>query len=502
MRVKNICICMIAFAGLHGIVSEGLCAKNAKGTRERILLNGTWRSTLGDCRLPGIPDKNAERKKSVIYHRTLNVPGTFAGRRLFLVLERAGESTLWVDGDSIGTFRHPSLPHVYALPSVAGSKVEVALRTSEGIYGDIYIEARDSAYISGLDIAPDAESRSAAVKLSIDAPYSCRAYVRFGISSEDASDKENTDDLQYEVFLSKGNNTFDYRVNLNDNVSLWSEFHPDLYKLRVSLSAGHSRDNAECVFGVRDISADNGTLSVNGNRVFLRGKTYSAAACEDRKQMKEWWWRMLFSKAAGSGVNFWKLGTYSPPEAAFAAADREGIYISSGDASIGYRHPSYIPSGTDIALLHIEDDGKSLRKGIEDSMSEEYGGFLLPDADISDIKTAALMPIASYGKTLLGRNDTLDVKVGVANYTEEDWDGQVEWSAVADELMPETKETLPAFSGRIDCHAHKGEIERAGRVFLPLSMLGLKDGERCRLTLTVSMGGFRSVYVFRIGDLN
>ncbi len=511
MKMNNICIGALSLLLMAGTASTGLCAKdNGKGGRERIQLNGTWHSTLGDCRLPGIPDKASgaaglgSGRQWILYHRTVSVPSSFAGRRLRLVLERAGESTLWVDGDSIGRFRHPSLPHVYDLPALSGDKVEVALKTSGAIYGDMYIEACDSTYISGLEVMPDMSSGMADVHISVDAAYSGRAYIRLGVNRMEVSSKEAADDvLQYEVYLSKGRNDFRYRMEIADSVALWSEFHPDLYRLSAALSASGSSDKAECVFGVRDILVEGGAMHVNGNRVFLRGKRYSGASKEGRKQMKEWWWRMMFSKAAESGVNYWHIDSYSLPEAAFAAADREGVYISSMDSSIGRRHPSFIPSAAGVDMLWIgrKDASADYMDNIEEAMNEDYGGFLLPDIALSDIKAAALMPLALHGREVFERGDTLDVMVGVANYTESGWQGQVEWSVAADELRPVTKETLPAFKGRIDCTAGQGKTERAGRVFLPLSMLGLKEGETCRLTLTLSIGDFKSIYIFRAGSV-
>ncbi|MCM1501688.1 MAG: hypothetical protein NC115_03345 [Bacteroidales bacterium] len=479
----------------------------AEAGRERMRLDGKWHSTFGDCSLPGIPEKAAGQhhrrgRQWIMYHRTVNVPSSFAGRRLRLVLERAGETTLWVDGDSIGSFSHPALPHIYELPPLAGNKAEVSLKASDGIYGNMYLEAYDSTYISDVVVEPDAESCYADVKVSVESVRAGKAHLRLCVNPAGTGDRDAKGSVQYEVSLAKGSNEFRYRMEVADPVSLWSEFHPDMYRLDASLTAMDCSDRAECVFAVRDLTVENGYMSVNGNRVFLRGVKYAGAAGEGRRQMKEWWWRMLFSRAAEKGINYWQVCSYSLPEEAFAAADAEGVFISSDDASIGHRHPSYIGCMDGIELVWIgrKDNAENYMEDIDAAMGEDCGGFLLPDAESCTSEIAALKPIAYYGKQLLTQGDTLNVKVCVANYTETDWSGQVEWSVAADELLPATKETLPVFSGRIDSTVPQGHTEQAGRVFLPVSMLGLKEGETCRLTLTLSIGEHKSIYVFRAGS--
>lgn len=459
----------------------------SKGTkddrRERIQLAGRWHSTLGNCRLPGIPQKltGQEDGKWVIYHRTVSIPSSFAGKRLRLVMERTPESTLWVDGDSIGHFCHPCLPHIYELPPLAGKEAEIALKTSGGIYGDFYVEASDSTYISEMAVLPDAAAKSVDVKLSIDAAGDSRAYIR--IVAENLGMEQDGPAAQYELMLRKGRNDVCYRLSLGDSVSLWSEFHPDLYRVEARLSSGGCDDIMSRVFGINTMSFDDSGLYVNGKKVFLRGKDYQElqqnkeVRSDDRWKMKLWWWRELFAEEKKNGVNFWEMGDYCPPEAAFAAADIEGVYISASETSIGGSHPSFLAA------------------------AREYQDFISMDEDGSpESRSAALFPVVSFAKQLMNADDTLNVDVSISNYTEEDWSGQVTWTLVADELRPVSKETLPSFKGRIDCAVVQGGTARAGRVFLPLSLLGLKQGETCRLTLTLTVGDAEYPYVFRVGD--
>lgn len=114
--------------------------------RERISLSGTWQSSLGDCRLPGTADENrlgdgrhAAQETSrltrlypyfgqVTYERDVTIPASWDGKRLRLVMERTKPSTLWIDGDSIGSYGHIYAPHCYELPLLtAGTRQVVHL---------------------------------------------------------------------------------------------------------------------------------------------------------------------------------------------------------------------------------------------------------------------------------------------------------------------------------------------------------------------------------------
>ncbi|MBQ2013230.1 MAG: glycoside hydrolase, partial [Bacteroidaceae bacterium] len=92
--------------------------------RERVSLSGEWETTLGACNLPGTTDENrlgsGEHPKNVthqltrthpfygkvIYEKDITIPDNWKGKRMVLFMERTKPSTLWIDGDSIGSFGH------------------------------------------------------------------------------------------------------------------------------------------------------------------------------------------------------------------------------------------------------------------------------------------------------------------------------------------------------------------------------------------------------------
>lgn len=118
-----------------------ITAQGYTSLREQIQLAGEWESSLGTCRLPGTTDENrlGERNRDtlvtyqltrlypysgkVIYTREINIPESFRGKKLFLMMERTKPSTMWVDGDSIlVAMVICMLPHRYELPAMAVGK--------------------------------------------------------------------------------------------------------------------------------------------------------------------------------------------------------------------------------------------------------------------------------------------------------------------------------------------------------------------------------------------
>lgn len=106
---------------------------------------------------------------------------------------------------------------------------------------------------------------------------------------------------------------------------LWSEHTPVIYDL--TLTCG--KDVTVTSFGLRTFSCTGRKLLLNGERIYLRGKhdglifPLTGAAPTD----KEGWLRVM-RVSRDHGINHYRFHTCCPPEAAFAAADELGIYMS------------------------------------------------------------------------------------------------------------------------------------------------------------------------------
>ncbi len=113
-------------------------------------------------------------------------------------------------------------------------------------------------------------------------------------------------------------------IDRPNSVGLWDEFTPILYEIQVATNTGM----AAAKFGYRFAGNNNGELSLNGNRIFLRGNLecaifpltgYPPTEKED--------WAQLISSAKSYELNHLRFHSWCPPKAAFEAADESGFYL-------------------------------------------------------------------------------------------------------------------------------------------------------------------------------
>ncbi len=372
--------------------------------RERLDLSGVWQTNLGECQLPGTTDENHlgdgqhptdvttqltrlyPHEGIVTYTRQIDIPASMAGKRLTLTMERTKPSTLWVDGDSIGSQDHLYAPHSYELPALeAGThslQIQIDNRPEQmpapgvvgshawtdatqtnwnGIVGQFCIEATPrSFHIDNVQVYPDIDRHSAEVKLEIIAQDSRTiALWMKGISWNSDQPQQKIGFDKQEVKLEAGANHLSYTIAMGDNPLLWSEFHPALYRLGIWTEDQEGTSDAqEVTFGMRQFSTQSylatqpqgdfvqvgdtiGWLfTINGKQTFLRGKHDGCVfPLTGYAPMEVNAWRDVFKIAKRYGINHYRCHSYTPPQAAFLAADIEGIYIDTELPYWGYIGP-------------------------------------------------------------------------------------------------------------------------------------------------------------------
>ena len=346
-----------------------ITAQGYTSLREQIQLAGEWESSLGTCRLPGTTDENqlGERNRDtlvtyqltrlypysgkVIYTREINIPESFRGKKLFLMMERTKPSTVWVDGDSIGSYGHLYAPHRYELPALAVGKHQLKIRIDNspasvpkeiqgshawtdatqtnwnGILGEFYIEAVPVSYIRSVQVYPEVDKKQALVIVEVDAGKDGKAILDVDGYAWNTSETHTLSPQQLAVRLKKGRNRIELPVNMGDKPLLWSEFHPALYKLNITLCAGKNRDSRMVDFGMRKFEVEGTQFVINGYKTFLRGKHDACVfPLTGYGPMDVASWQRVFRIAKQYGINHYRCHSFTPPRAALEAADIEGIY--------------------------------------------------------------------------------------------------------------------------------------------------------------------------------
>jgi hypothetical protein len=349
----------------------GSMAENGKG--EEVSLTTNWTGDIIDksyftdkkyekYRQPGnikIPFwlKPVKYYKGVAwYQKEVELPSSWHGKDITLFLERPHwESTLFVNGKKAGSENSLAVPHQYNLTGllVPGKNlltiridnrivVPVGVNSHSisdhtqsnwnGIAGDISLKATSKAFIKSMTIYPDIAGNKARIRIKIvnntHAPFRGKILLEAesfnsGITEKIKSKFEevsiNGNELQMEIDLPFGNKT-----------KLWNEFTPSLYKLSVSLKGhrGEVIDQYLQDFGMRDFKSEGTHFTVNGQRIFLRGTLeccifpLTGYPPTDVKS-----WNKVLQTCKDYGLNTIRFHSWCPPEAAFTAADRLGMYL-------------------------------------------------------------------------------------------------------------------------------------------------------------------------------
>lgn len=369
---------------LKSFVWLGTCATvlNAAG-EDRTSLAGTWHMQLdpqgiGEAsgwmteelpetvRLPGTLDENqrgvpptpstTELNRHFVYdgaawyQREIEIPAEWEGRRIELFLERTRFTRVWFDGEMVGSGASLSTPHRFVLterarPGRHRLTIEVnndpklypmhlshvwadRIQTNwNGIVGRIELRATDPVWIDDVQVHASADAPSARVVLALgnrtDAEVTTRVVLDAGRLGRS----------EHDVHLPIGTSQHEIELAWTSAPGLWDEFSPTTHPLEVAMKCETAdgrkfADRRELTFGVRDFVRQGKKFAVNGRVTFLRGKHDAGVfPLTGYAAMDEAEWERVFRVAASFGINFYRFHSWCPPEAAFRAADRMGIYL-------------------------------------------------------------------------------------------------------------------------------------------------------------------------------
>ncbi len=279
------------------------------------------------------------------FSREVEVTEELAGLQALLYLERTRVTTVWVDGVELGTRNSLCAPHVYDLgkrltagthritirvdntsyPTKGGHMTSPDTQTNwNGITGRLELQWYGETYLEDVQAYPDAAARTFAIRAKVVGRP--QGGLTIAATSVTSTGKHSAEPMT--VAISEEEIAFVYE--LGEDALLWSEFAPNLYELKLRLTDGQGKlmDEQTIVTGLRDFRAEGDKFTINGHRTFLRGKHdglifpltgYAPTTLEE--------WTRILEIAKSYGINHYRFHTCCPPEAAFEAADRLGIYM-------------------------------------------------------------------------------------------------------------------------------------------------------------------------------
>ncbi|MGC4235104.1 MAG: beta galactosidase jelly roll domain-containing protein [Niabella sp.] len=290
------------------------------------------------------------------YQRRVQIPASWADKDIHLSLERTKVTSVWVDGRLIGKSSLLSAPQSFKLPeglkpgwhtiticvnndprlvSVGGSHaISDHTQTNwNGIIGAIYLEAVNRQCFRDIRVQTDVEKRRLRVRLSLANPgaLSGNEKVRITLAPVKNAASGSSRSRLFSIPGRHKDSVVTIEYTLDKDIRFWSEYEPALYKLSASLLKGAAiQDNITITTGFRDFQPEGTRFRINNTVTFLRGKNESCVfplTGYPPTNVSEW--RRVYSIARQYGINHYRFHSYTPPKAAFEAADLEGIYIQA-----------------------------------------------------------------------------------------------------------------------------------------------------------------------------
>ncbi|WP_242689263.1 sugar-binding domain-containing protein [Pedobacter sp. SYSU D00535] len=373
---------LLLFAFSTGMAS-GQSKENRPRYRDKIDLKGQWQFALDQndqgirekwflkelpetVQLPGTTDLN---KKGILnkdtttmhlnriykyegpawYRKKVIIPKGFANKRVELFLERTKPSQVWIDDQLVGgSFLLQSAQRYEVGKYLSPGEHVITIRVDNnlkltpygnvhiysddtqtnwnGILGELYLEAAPKTFISNLQVYPDVPSKSFTAKLELENGAGLKKV------SVDLILEKHADGKITRLKTLKQTRNEDQAISitypLGEEMDLWDEYRQPIYHLTALIGNGKTKDARTVTFGMREFKTSGTQFTINGRKVFLRGKHEAAVfPLTGYPPMDEEGWLRVFRIAKSYGINHYRFHSYCPSEAAFSAADKLGIYL-------------------------------------------------------------------------------------------------------------------------------------------------------------------------------
>ncbi|HNS19636.1 MAG TPA: discoidin domain-containing protein [Sedimentisphaerales bacterium] len=280
------------------------------------------------------------------YQRRIEIPQDWQGKRVLLFLERCHwKTTVWLDGQLIGSNDSLGTPHVYELDAgVKPGRHRLTIRVDNrtivpvgvdahsasdhtqgnwnGIVGKIELRATDPVWIDDVRVDPNTADKTATVAISIrnltQKPGDGTVTVAVAGQGQAAS---------YPVSWSASGREAMCKYKMGDDCELWDEFHPVTYQMTVSLQGDGYADQAIVQFGMRQMGTQGTRITINGKPTFIRGTLECCIfPLTGHPPTDVDSWKRIIRVCKAHGLNHIRFHSWCPPEAAFIAADELGFY--------------------------------------------------------------------------------------------------------------------------------------------------------------------------------
>ena len=322
------------------------------------------------------------------YRKNVDIPGSWVNKYIELSLERCHwETQVWVDGTRIGMQNSLATAHIYDLseyltpgnhqisilvdnrikdidPGINAHSIADHTQSNwNGIVGKIQLEAKPKIYLDDVQIYPDVASGMVHVEgVIINSSQKSKGNLVISTVLDRPGADPSRKHIDEEIELTTNGGDFNYEFSLGDELGIWDETYPNLYKLLIELKSNEGIDQKEISFGMRNFKVDSSWFVINGRPIFLRGTLECAIFPKTGyppTNVEEW--KTIIKVAKSHGLNHMRFHSWCPPAAAFEAADQLGFYLQVECSSWANRSTS-IGDGNPIDQFVMDESERIVQK--------------------------------------------------------------------------------------------------------------------------------------------
>jgi len=284
------------------------------------------------------------------YQREIVIPKGLRNKEFELFMDRVlWESKIWVDGKYCDLQDGLGVPHTHRLGKLSAGKHTLTMRVNNdmihnigdkghtyseytqsiwnGAVGRIELRPIEEVHVSGIKTWPDIDKNE--LKITFDVENKGKASgINYRISLIDLSSGDKVMEVLKTGKCEAGESEYSTILKLQKPIKKWDEFNPNLYRLVVESTSGKSKETHDVDFGFRKVSTSKSKILINDQPVFMRGNLDCVhfpltgfPSCDPAE------WERIFKIYKSYGLNHVRFHSWCPPEAAFVAADRMGIYL-------------------------------------------------------------------------------------------------------------------------------------------------------------------------------
>ena len=456
--MKYLSFALLVLATFSVCAQEPFAGSDASDYRQRIDLKGEWQFDIDSTNkgiheqwflkdlperisLPGTMDEGHKGKLNkdtstmhlnriyfyegaAWYRRQVIIPKSFSKKHNKLLLERTKSTMVWIDGNLVDSSCLLQSPQEFDVSRylTAGThfitiRVDNSLRLTpygnvhiyaddtqtnwNGIIGQLFLETSAPSYIEDLQVYPDIAKQKVQIRLRLaNTTNKQQALIKLLVKKQENGVTKQL--LPVYIPLVAFDSVIVINHSLEEDCSLWDEYRQPLYELTAIIKIGKTEDALSASFGMRQFEARGTQFNINGNTCFLRGKHDACVfPLTGYPPMAIYGWLRIFYIAKSYGINHYRFHSYCPPEAAFAAADRAGIYLQA-------ELPFWGGLDSDTVAERLKQEGIGMLKHYANHASfvlfshgnEIWGGHKRAERNILALKQYDSRPLYTLGSNV------------------------------------------------------------------------------------------------------